>query len=159
VAVWQIPIGLVPAKWAEKNEYSTDTLYDEDGYQNTSRAWEEYQPTLNLDELFSNMLAKANSWDEDLTVWGNDEKHDISIWREEGAITSICFRLDLREPITKLLMALVEAANKLNCLLFIGGQKVMIKPNIFELKKYILKSNARSFVSDPESFLKDLDHE
>jgi len=40
--------------------------------------------------------------------------------------------------------------------LFVPGQKVMLNPNVFELKQYILKSNAAKFVSDPEGFLNGL---
>uniref|UniRef100_A0A5B8R1V2 Uncharacterized protein n=1 Tax=Shewanella decolorationis TaxID=256839 RepID=A0A5B8R1V2_9GAMM len=82
--------------------------------------------------------------------------HDISAWHEKGEILSIGFRLDLRENITSITPALCKAAATLNCVLFVPGQKVMFSPNIFELKQYILKSNAAKFVSDPEGFLDEL---
>ncbi len=155
MAVWQVPIELVPAKWAEDHDFQTDRLYGEDGF-DTTCAWIENQPVENLDEIFSSILPKADSWSEDLTMWGDDKVHDISVWHEEGQIFSIGFRLDLRENISNLMSALCNAATILNCVLFVPGQKVMFKPNVFELKQYILKSNAAKFVSDPEGFLNGL---
>ena len=101
-------------------------------------------------------MPKADSWSDDLSLWGNDNVHDISVWHGEGKIFSIGFRLDLRENITSILSALCEAASALNCMLFVPGQKVILNPNVFELKRYILKSNAAKFVSDPEGFLNGL---
>ena len=155
MAIWQIPIELVPEKWAEENEYRTSLLYDEDGY-DTTCAWIENQPTEDLDVIFSNLLPKAKSWSEDLVIWGSDKKHDISVWEEEGVITSIGLRIDLRENITSLMTGFCDASIKLNCVLFIPGQEVMFKPNVFELKQYIFKSNAAKYVSDPYGYLNEL---
>lgn len=114
------------------------------------------QPAENLDSVFLVILPKAVSWSEDLSVWGSDKQHDISVGHEDGIIMSIGFRLDLRENVTGLISALCDAAISLNCVLFIPGQKIMFKPNMFELKRYILNSNAAKFVHDPEQFLNDV---
>ncbi|MFN3769324.1 MAG: hypothetical protein ACK4TD_13210 [Ectopseudomonas guguanensis] len=155
MAAWQIPIEFVPAKWAEENNFEVEPLYGEDGF-DTTCAWVENQPTKDLDAIFSSILPKANSWSENLSLWGNDKVHDISVWHEEGKIFSIGFRIDLRENITSVTSALCKAATTLNCVLFIPGQKAILNPNIFELKQHILKSNAAKFVSDPEVFLNEL---
>lgn len=155
MAIWQVPIELVPAKWAEEHKFETDLLYGEYGF-DTTCAWIENQPTKNLDAVFSLILPKAESWSEDLLVWGSDKQHDISVCHGDGIIFSIGFRLDLRGNVTSLISALCDAAISLSCVLFVPGQKVMFKPNMFELKRYILNSNAARFVQDPERFLNDL---
>jgi len=33
VAVWQVPVELVPKQWTEEHGSSTEALYDEDGFQ------------------------------------------------------------------------------------------------------------------------------
>lgn len=152
MAVWQIPIEFVPAKWAEENNFEVESLYGEDGF-DTSCAWIENQPAQDLDAIFSPILPKVDSWDEDLSLWGNVKVHDISVWYEEGKILSIGFRLDLRENIAGIISLLCEAASALNCVLFVPGQKIMLAPNIFELKQYIVKSNAAKFVRNPKGFL------
>ena len=155
MAVWQVPVEFVPAKWAEENNFEVEALYGEDGF-DTTYAWIENQPTKDLNAIFSPILPKADSWSEDLSLWGNDKAHDISVWHEDGEFFSIGFRLDLRENVTGIMSALCEAAKELNCVLFVPGQKVMLNPNVFELKQFVLKSNAARFVSDPESFLNGL---
>jgi len=155
VAVWQVPIEFVPAKWAKENDFEVERLYGEEGFDTTS-AWLENQPTEDLESLFTSILPKANSWSEDLSLWGHTEVHDISVWYEEGKIFSIGFRLDLRENVSSIILKLCGAAKVLDCVLFVPGQKVMIEPNSFVLQQYILKSNAAKFVSDPEGFLRSL---
>lgn len=155
MAVWQIPIEFVPTKWAEENYFEVDSLYDEDGF-DTTCAWINNQPTEDLDAIFDRMLPKANSWSADLSIWGNEMVHDIHVWREEDGIFSIGFRIDLRENITSIMLAICEAAVKLNCVLFIPGQKVIFAPNVFELKQYLLESNAAKFIANPDIFLNGL---
>ena len=154
MAAWQIPIEFVPAKWAEEHNFEVELLYGEDGF-DTTCAWVDNQPTKDLDAILSSILPKADSWSEKLSLWGNEKTHDISVWHEDGDILSIGFRIDLRENITNIMSTLCKAAITLNCVLFIPGQKAMLNPNVFELKQYILKSNAAKFVKDPESFLKE----
>lgn len=96
------------------------------------------------------------SWSEDLTIYGCDKKHDINIWHEEGLIFSIGFRLDLRENVAGLMNSLVNSAIELNCVIFISGQHVLFKQNVFELKQYVLKSKAARFVKDPEVLLNEI---
>ncbi len=152
MAVWQVSIELIPAKWADENNFEVESLYGEDGY-DTTCAWGGNQPTEDFSAIFSLILPKADSWSEDLLLWGDDKVHDISIWHEDDEIFSIGFRLDLRESVTSIMSALCQAASVLNCVLFIPGQKVILTPNVFELKRYVLNSNAAKFVSDPKGFL------
>ncbi len=158
MAVWQIPIELIPLKWAEENNYNSNSLYDEEGFDTTS-AWKSHQPEKDLDEIFTQILPKGESWSEDLTVWGNEESHDIHVWQEDDEIFSIGFRLDLSVKINELMLTLVSVAIKLNCVFFIPGQYIIFQPNVFQLKKYILNSNAAKFIKDPEAFLSGHNHE
>ncbi len=155
MAVWQVSIELVPIKWAEVNKYDVGLLYDEDGF-DTTCAWLENQPPKDLDFIFGKILPKAESWSDDLIVWGSEKKHDISIWHEEDIVFSIGYRLDLRENIVSLMNSLVNSAIELNCVIFVPGQHALFKPNVFELKQYILKSNAARFVKDPKAFLNEI---
>lgn len=101
-------------------------------------------------------IAEVRLWSEDLTSWGSAKKHDIAVWVEDGKVSSVGFRLDLRENINGIASALCDAAVAINCVLFVPGQQVAFKPNIFQLKQCILKSNAAKLVGDHEGFLNDL---
>lgn len=155
MAVWQFTIELVPVRWAEANEYETDLLYGEDGY-DTSRAWDGVQPTKDIDGMLGNIFPKKESWSEDLTIWGNEETHDINVWSENGKVFSIRFRLDLRHDITGLMGALVRVAADIDCVLFVPEKKIMFTPNVFELKQYIENSNAARFVKNPSKYLEEV---
>jgi hypothetical protein len=159
VAIWQVPVELVPIAWTEEHGSSTEALYDEDGFHDTSSAWKRNQPIQNLEDVFGKILPKSTSSDDEVSLWGSDKKHDISAWYEGGSVVSIGFRIDIRESINELLSQLVGAAQKLNCQFFITGQQKIIEPNIFELKTCILKSIAAKFVNNPIEFLKDVDNE
>ncbi len=154
MAVWQVTIDFIPLQWAEKNGFNTEELYDEDGF-DPSCTWVEQQPKYDFEKVFDAILPRAESWSKDLTLWGDTKTNDISVWRDDAKVSSIDFRLDLRENNVSLLNSVVDSAITLDCVLFIPGQEVVIKPNIFELKKYILKSGAARYAKDPEAFFND----
>jgi hypothetical protein len=158
VAIWQVPIEFVPTLWAEENDFKVAQLYDEDGF-DTSCAWEKHQPTKDLERLFGHILPAAKSWDEDLLLWGNDKTHDIHVWREEGLIFSIGFRLDLREKITSIASSLIEVANELDCVFFVPDQEKLFEPNMFAFIQYVRNSNAAKFVKDPAGYLDEVSSE
>ena len=135
MAVWQVPIQLIPERWVEENGHNTESLYDEDGFCDPSETWKLNQPTKKLDDVFGKILPISSSSDDEALFWGSDKKHDISAWYEDNLLVSLGLRIDMR------------------------GQRIIIKPNVFDLKKSILKSNAAKFVSDPEKFLRSEDFE
>ena len=77
MAIWQIPIELVPNQWVERRGLDTMALYDEEGYHSTSCAWEKNQPTKDLNEVFDKILTKSDASDDEVIYWGSDKKHDI----------------------------------------------------------------------------------
>lgn len=155
MAIWQVPIEFVPAQWVEENNYNIDLLYGEEGF-DTSLAWLKFQPTEDYANLFSSILPKAESWSEDLELWGESPVHDISVWHEEGVIEGVGFRLDLREDFRELAKQLLAAAETLDCYLFVPGQKVVFKPDMVALIQYIRQSNAAKFVMDPHDYLDEV---
>lgn len=155
MAIWQVPIEFIPSRWAEENNFNAELLYDEDGYDCTP-AWENCQPSKEYKRIFSSILPEADSWDEELELWGESPVHDISVWRENDIIEGMGFRLDLREDIRGLITQFIAAANELNCYLFTPGLKVICKPDFVALFQYIRQSNAAKFVSDPHGYLSEI---
>jgi len=155
VAIWQVLIEFVPAQWVEENNYEVGLLYGEEGY-DTSPAWLEFQPSRDYVNLFDSILPKAESWSEDLELWGESPVHDISVWNEEDVIESIGFRLDLRKDFRDIAKQLMTAAEALGCYFFIPGQKVIFKPDMVALIQYIRQSNAAKFVTDPHGYLDEV---
>jgi hypothetical protein len=158
VAIWQVPIEFIPALWAKENDYKSDSLYDEEGF-DTTCAWKEHQPKKDLEKIFGQILPKAKSWDEELTLWGSDKIHDIHVWHENGLVFSIGFRLDLREKVTSIMGALIEAAKELDCVFFAPSQKTIFEPNMFAFTQCIRKSGAAKFAKDPMGYLDEISNE
>lgn len=158
MAIFQFTVVLIPSQWACNAENDVESLYCEEGY-DVSDAWGQYPPTIEIEPLLSNVLPKGKAWDSEQKVWGNEESSDIQVWYENGKIDSVTVRLDLWEDMSVLLKKVVDLANELNCHLFIPGAKIIIKPNIFELKKASSESNAAKFVKDPEGFLRNVENE
>jgi hypothetical protein len=158
MAVWQVTIDFIPLQWVEQNGFKTEELYGDDGF-DPSCTWIGLQPKDNFEKFFDAILPRSESWSKDLTLWGDTKTNDISVWRDDAKVSSIDFRLDLRENNVSLMNSLVDSADSLNCVLFIPGQHVVIKPNIFELKKYILKSSAAMYVKNPDAFFNNAESE
>jgi hypothetical protein len=145
----------IPAQWAEDNNFKTDSLYDEDGF-NTVSVWVENTPRKDYEISFNSILPQTKSWDDEIDIWGNPETNDLTIIREGNQVECIQCRLDLRDNVFGLINSIINSAISLNCVFFIPSQKVIINPNLFELKKYISKSSAAKYIKDPEAFLSNL---
>jgi hypothetical protein len=155
MAIWQISVELLPLEWVESQNNPIEFLYNEDGY-DTSPSWINNQPSIDYKELFSDILPVADSWDEDLELWGATKVHDISVWFDEGGIFSIGFRLDLREDIQSIALNLISVANKMNCCLFDPSQKIIYKADLPSFLKVAQNSNASKFSNDPHSLFEEL---
>ena len=155
LALWQFSIVFIPEQWAEDNKFKTDSLYGDDGFE-TSHVWSKNAVKEDFERYFNSILPKAEPWDDEIDIWGNDKTNDLTIFREGNQVECIQFRLDLRDNVFGLIKSIINSAISLSCVLFIPSQKVIIKPNIFELKKYITQSNAAKFVENPEAFLSGL---
>ena len=61
MAIWQFTVGLVPRAWVEMEGNVPAMLYDADGYYDTSIAWRQNQPKVDLDVLMSQVLPATES--------------------------------------------------------------------------------------------------
>jgi len=155
MAVWQFSVVFLPESWAQKHNYDSASLYDEDGY-DTERAWQESQPDSSFKAVFSKILPASKSWHQDLLFWGNTQEHDIQVWYENSKVEGVHVRLDVNQSINDILVKVVSAANELGCVLFFPEFRQIAKANEFELKTALKNSNAAKYVNDPQVFLNEL---
>ena len=78
MAIWQVPIVFIPAQWADDNKFQTDSLYCDDGFDTTS-VWPKNTAREDFEIAFNSILPKAESWDNEIDIWGNTEKNDLGI--------------------------------------------------------------------------------
>ena len=67
----------------------------------------------------------------------------------------MCFRADLREDRLQFLMNMIELAEKFDWI-FMDSKDNLANPDIHEIKKLIVKSNAFRFIHNPQKLLDDL---
>ena len=155
MAVYQTNIQLIPREWAKQAGFSPDALYDEDGF-DTAPAWSGRSLPHDIDAMLARILPPAKSWDHDLSCWGSDKGSDIHVWRENGQIQSVGFRIDLRQEPSRLVSEISSLAVALACVLFVPGQRTIIEPGADTLKQLLLRSDAAMFIRDPAGFLRSL---
>ena len=152
MATWQFTIEFIPRDWAKDNMSNVQELYDSDGY-STEVAWKKDQPVTDFVAILSEVLPVSESWHKDLLTWGDVKSHDIQVWYENQMVKNITLRLDLKQNFNNLLINIVKAAIKLNCMFFIPEKESIVEPNVFRLKNAALSSQAANFVKDPIEFL------
>ena len=156
MATWQFTIEFIPRNWAEDNMSNVQELYDSDGY-STEVAWKKSQPVTDFVAILSEILPVSESWHKDLLTWGDEKSHDIQVWHENQMVKSITLRLDLQQNFNSLLINIVKAAIKLNCMFFIPEKESIVEPNEFRLKNAASSSQAAKYVKDPIVFLNNIE--
>lgn len=158
MAIWQVKIELVPLDWAEKNIFDAESLYDSEGMYDTSYAWKNNQPHIDFERMIRTILPAKESWNEELNIWGKSKNDDIQVWREQGLVESIGFRIDLRKDPTKITKELLSFANEIKCTLFFPEQKIIVKPEASITIQIIRNSGAAKFVSAPHAYLNSINN-
>lgn len=155
MAVYQFIIELVPSPWVIKNDFTVSTLYDEGGFHDLSLAWKDHHIFFNL-SLFSKVLPLKNSWDKNLYLFGEEERHDMQIRVENQFIEEIKIRLDLRDNIDALKEKIIYLAENLRCCFFLPEEKKIIEPDLKKLNDIVSSSRALKFVENPKQFFDDI---
>ena len=156
MATWQFDLLLLPKAWLVKNPDWRATR-DESGLVNLEKHWSGFQPTADLDELLSRILPIGSSRSSSLTPWGIEDGNRIEVWRdEEGDISSIFVRIDLRGPAREFVDHLVNLAVRLDCWFLFAETLELAAPSRQRLTDAILASSAFRFVENPRVFLDEL---
>jgi hypothetical protein len=151
MSIFQFEVQLIPHSGAARFAVSADGHYTDDNVE-TGFVWDAFPAQIDIETTLSKMLPRGESWNSELTCWGNEKLHDIQLWRDGDRIESISVRLDLRDVVGELLVKLVAVATELQCLLAIPEQQIMLAPNVFTLKKQLMISRAARFLADHEVF-------
>ena len=155
MAIWQFNVDLIPRLWIEKHTYSILELYDEEGY-DLGIAWKDNQPEKKYKDILTNILPEGKSWHDNLLCWGDDKKSDITVWSDNGIIDGIQIRISLNDNLNDMLVKIVEAAIKLNCVFFYPEYKTISEANESELKKALMNSRASRYIKSPRKFLESI---
>lgn len=168
MAVYQFYLEVLPKEGILKKhnlipsyiKVSTETGYFES---DSELYWNEVKcSSENIIPKIDSIIDRAN--------WGNDKisfnwkrysetlDNDASIYLNESDFTIkvFSFRADLREENLEFLKNMINLAIE-NEWMFMDRNGLLINPNLEELTKSILKSNAYNFLKNPHKFLDNLE--
>ena len=155
MAIWQFSVYLIPNSWAEEHEFYSESLFNKDGF-STKSIWDSVQLEDNFQERIERVLPKAESWSDELLLWGDQEKNDIQIWFKERIDEGILVRIDLRKDPMIFIREIVQLAQDLDCAFFFPELRVISDSTETKIVEAIRKSAPFKFVKDPSGFLENL---
>lgn len=155
MAIWQYDVDLVPLERAvERHGPLPRTLSQRDS--DVDDWWEAHQPPGDLPAVIARPLPPAPSWDENLKIWGAPDGNCVEIWSEEGRVTDIRCRIDVRGRALEFVPRVVELARYCGAAI-LTPRRELIEPDVGPLLSSLRKSNEFAFVSDPQQYLESLD--
>ena len=105
-------------------------------------------------ELYKD-LSIVEGWRSKTRMWGDPEGDRIDVLMENGMISEIFFRIDVRNISVVFLSKIVKFA-RANSLVLLTSADQILEPSVNLLMNTIKRSNAFRFVLDPQDFLKKL---
>lgn len=159
LAIWQFCYSLIPKLGLQnKLKYPVETLPEYGNRSDyptaldqtdTPNYWDGFENIISehIPEL-SGLLPEMNSWSEDARMYGTQSGDRIEIWNND-----IDCIIDIRKINYELILATLDIAKRMNCLLVIHGSGRLIEPEIKLLREEILNSNSAKFITDPEGYI------
>jgi hypothetical protein len=155
MAIWQFSVYLIPCSWAEEHEFDSESLFNKDEF-STKSIWDSVQLEDNFQERIERVLPKAESWSDELLLWGDQEKNDIQIWFKERIDEGILVRIDLRKDPMIFIREIVQLAQYLDCAFFFPELRVISESTETKIIEAIRKSAPFKFVKDPYGFIEKI---
>lgn len=118
--------------------------------------WKDVAAPTNLRTDLATLLPPLKSWNSNLEQWGHEDGNRIDVMWDNGAITDIFIRVDVRNLSHVFLVNLLELVRKNDWLLRSQDERVF-RPSLTKLLTAIHKSHAFRFVEDPRAFLEELE--
>ena len=107
MAIWQFRVCLVPRRSAAGFAGLT-RLSDEQV--DSTEGWNGEQPPADWRHVLDLVLPTAKSWSDEVLIWGDTERDDITVCHTDGRVESVDFRFDARRPRPELLSTACEIA-------------------------------------------------
>jgi len=112
-----------------------------------------------LERSVATILPPAKSWHSDLRAYGDDARHDINIWYENGRVRNVRIRIDLRSASPSLVGRVASLGREMDCSFFEVSNKAVVPADEAALVNSIKHSRPARFASDPRGFMDSLARE
>jgi hypothetical protein len=104
----------------------------------------------------SKVLKPSKSWTVDIKLFGDIEQSCVELFYDGAILIEASIRIDLRDFSLELLEAVVDFI-RANEAMILTNDGFIVSPNIKDLMKEIINSQAYAFMKNPERFLAGLD--
>jgi len=144
MAIWQVDLKLAPK----------DKLNTKDSIENLefSSLWSRYNISKDSIEEVGKVLKRTDSWSNDIVQLGDISSNVIELFFEEGNISEVTCRLDLRNLNIEIMDTILRFIWA-NDLAVIVDNRAYMEINREVLVDIIKKSEAYRFINDPKVFL------
>ena len=145
MAAWQFKIEFIPKRWAERHGYDVSLVQGKDGY-DVADSWVGNQPYKEFQSEIDTIVPRAQSWHEDLLLWGSPRNHDVQVWFENRMVSNILLRVSLYGGFTPILDRALLVARSLDCVWFYPEHRMIEVPTRGSIRRAVTTSFAARFV-------------
>jgi hypothetical protein len=150
MATWQFDCLLVPRDTWHCNPGDPSTLFQE----GAAPFWSAWSGPAVRREL-QGLGPPTPTWTNSIVLWGEEDKTCVSLDLEGDVVEDLRVRVDMRQPKTDLLMALLAIAQRQGWLLITENREVL-EPDAGAIARAAEASDAARFAADPRTFLAEL---
>lgn len=155
MAIWQFRLDLIPAN-ALRAKFGTIPVSIPQDLAEHFAWWSDVQPPVGLEARLDAILPKANSWSQEMLIWGDERGDTASICYDNNRkIEWIGFRVDVRQLSLSFVRSICRLAKELDCML-LTAKYHLIAPDDNVVLVAINQSTAKSYLDDPVSTLRSL---
>lgn len=155
MATWQFVFSIVPENDAVLERNSSNKSEEELSDFDDFRSWDGYCLSQTSIEKISEILRQTKSWSDSIKQFGCLDGTCIELFYDKNTLLEISIRLDLRSLTQDILSPVIDFV-KDNKALILTQQGVLLRPVVEDVIKEIKKSDAYSFIKNPQEFLSSL---
>ncbi len=154
MAIWQWDVWIVPRKEVVERLSVIPEYMDQDWFE-TNEWWNTASET-ELVGFFDSLLPTYDTlWAKNTQSWGSDDGDRVELMTEDGKITDVVIRVDLRDLNINFLASLMIFSAASEYVFYSLESKKFIEPDLSELLNEIRNSRKMVFIRDPEKFFED----
>lgn len=151
MAIWQWDVWIVPAETVSDLFETRPTYMDLEWFESVD--WWKATPPAAVKKFFDSLLPHYHApWAKNTDSWGSDDGDRVELTSENGRISGVFIRIDLRDLDAKFLASLVQFAAANDYLFYTLESSKFIAPDLSNLVNQIFESRKMSFLNDPEAF-------
>ena len=155
MAIWQFGFSVIPESEPVLERFRDNNINNELSDIDDIRSWKGYYLSQASLEKISEFFQPTKSWSDNIRQYGNLDETCIELLYENDILIEISVRLDLRKLSQEIFSAVIDFV-RVNKALILTQQGVILRPSEEDVIIEMKKSDAFSFINNPQDFLYSL---